>query len=267
MAVPVRDAIIAGNWKMNYSPRRAAEFTYEIISELGMLVNRYPYVLSILCPPAISLMAVREVLDAHLFRRVELGAQNMYFEEQGAFTGEIAPSMVRELCSTVILGHSERRTLFGETDELVNKKVLAAFRHNLRPIVCVGEHLDQYESGQTEAVIHAQVQQSLAGIGSEDAPKLVIAYEPIWAIGTGKAATAEGAGQIIHYIRELYREMYGEKAARELRILYGGSVTSSNISEFIAQPDIDGALVGGASLKPDFVEIVRKTIEVMQRQQ
>src|SRR5579875_3848763 len=154
-----------------------------------------------------------------------------------------------------------------EIPELVNKKVLAAFRHNLRPIVCVGQHLDQYESGQTEAVIHAQVQQSLAGIGSEDAPKLVIAYEPIWAIGTGKAATAEGAGQIIHYIRELYREMYGEKAARELRILYGGSVTSSNISEFIAQPDIDGALVGGASLKPDFVEIVRKTIEVMQRQQ
>ncbi len=266
MAVPVRDAIIAGNWKMNYGPRRAAEFTYETISELGMLVNRYPYVLSILCPPAISLMAVHEVLDAHLFRHVELGAQNMYFEEQGAFTGEIAPAMVRELCSTVILGHSERRTLFGDTDELVNKKVLAAFRHDLRPIVCVGEHLDQYESGQTEAVIRAQVQQSLAGISVEDAPKLVVAYEPIWAIGTGKAATAEGAGQVIHRIRELYGEMYGGKAARDVRILYGGSVTSANIAEFIAHPDIDGALVGGASLKPDFVEIVRKTIEVMQQQ-
>ncbi len=267
MAVPVRDAIIAGNWKMNYGPRRAAEFTYEIISELGMLVNRYPYVLSILCPPAISLMAVREVLDAHLFRRVELGAQNMYFEEQGAFTGEIAPSMVRELCSTVILGHSERRTYFGETDGAVNRKVLAAFRHSLRPIVCVGEHLDQYEAGSTEAVIRSQVTQSVAGIDAEDAPNLVIAYEPIWAIGTGKAATAEGAGKVISLIRQLYSEMYGGKAARELRILYGGSVTSANIGEFIAHPDIDGALVGGASLKPDFLEIVRNTIEVMQKQQ
>lgn len=267
MAVPVRDAIIAGNWKMNYGPRRAAEFAYEIISELGMLLNRYPYVLSILCPPAISLTAVHEVLEAHLFRRVELGAQNMYFEEKGAFTGEISPTMVRELCSSVILGHSERRTIFGETDELVNKKVLAAFQHDLRPIVCVGEHLDQYEAGQTETVIRSQVAQSLAGISAEDAPKLVIAYEPIWAIGTGKAATAEGAGKVIHLIRELYGEMYGEKAARELRILYGGSVTSANTAEFIAHPDIDGALVGGASLKPDFLEIVRQTIEVMQKQQ
>lgn len=267
MAVPVRDAIIAGNWKMNYGPRQASEFTYEHISELGMLVNRYPYLLSILCPPAISLQAVREVLDGHLFRRVELGAQNMYFEEQGAFTGEISPGMVRELCSTVILGHSERRTLFGENDELVNKKVLAAFKHGLRPIVCVGEHLEQYEAGQTEAVIRSQVARSLAGISNDDAPKLVVAYEPIWAIGTGKAATAEGAGQVIHLIRNLYGEMYGEKAARDLRILYGGSVTSANIAEFVAHPDIDGALVGGASLKPDFVEIVRRTIEVMQRQQ
>jgi triosephosphate isomerase (TIM) len=265
MAVPIRDAIIAGNWKMNYGPRQAAEFTVEIISELGMLVNRYPYVLSILCPPALSLMAVREVLDAHLFRRIELGAQNMHFEEKGAFTGEISPSMVRELCSSVILGHSERRTYFYETDELVNKKVLAAFRHGLRPIVCIGENLEQYESGQTEAVIREQVRRSLTNISAEDAPKLVIAYEPIWAIGTGKAATSEGAGQVVHLIRELYGETYGEGAARALRILYGGSVTNSNIGEYIAHPDIDGALVGGASLKPDFVELVRKTIEYMQQ--
>ena len=267
MAVPVRDAIIAGNWKMNYGPRRAAEFVYESVSELGLLLNHYPYVQTILCPPSISLMAVREVLDAHLFRRLELGAQNMYFEEQGAFTGEISPSMVRELCSTVILGHSERRAYFGETDELVNKKTLAAFKHDLRPIVCVGENLAQYEAGQTEAVIRTQIAASLANISVEDAPKLVIAYEPIWAIGTGKAATAEGAGQVVHLIRELYGAMYGEKAARELRILYGGSVTSANTAEFIAHPDIDGALVGGASLKPDFVEILRQTIEVMQKQQ
>lgn len=267
MTVPIRDAIIAGNWKMNYGPRRASEFVYEHISELGMLVNRYPYLLTILCPPTISLMAVREVLEGHLFRRVELGAQNMYCEEQGAFTGEISPAMVRELCSTVILGHSERRTLFGEGNELVNRKLLAAFQHNLRPIVCIGEHLAEYEAGQTETVIRAQVAQSLAGLAPEDAARLVVAYEPIWAIGTGKAATVEGAGQVIHLIRELYTSMYGEKAARDLRILYGGSVTSTNISEFVAHPDIDGALVGGASLKPDFVEIVRKTIEVMQRQQ
>lgn len=265
MPVPIRDAIIAGNWKMHYGPRQGSEFTYEVISELGLLVTRYPYVLSILCPPAISLMAVREVLEAHLFRRVELGAQNMYFEEKGAFTGEIAPSMVRELCSSVILGHSERRMYFGETDDLVNKKVLAAFRHDLRPIVCVGEHLDQYEAGKTEDVIRTQVQQSLANVPGEAAPNMVVAYEPIWAIGTGKAATAEGAGKVISLIRSLYGEMYGEGAARALRILYGGSVTSSNIAEFIAHPDIDGALVGGASLKPDFVEIVRKTIETMQQ--
>lgn len=267
MAVPIRDAIIAGNWKMNYGPRRAAEFTYEIVSELGMMLNRYPYIQAILCPPSISLMAVREVLDAHLFRRLELGAQNMFYEEHGAYTGEIAPSMVRELCTTVILGHSERRTCFGETDEIVNKKTLAAFKHELHPIVCVGENLAQYEAGQTQEVIRGQVAQSLAGIRAEDAPKLAVAYEPIWAIGTGKAATAEGAGQVIHLIRELYQGMYGEKAARDLRILYGGSVTSANTAEFLAHPDIDGALVGGASLKPDFLEIVRQTIETLQKQQ
>lgn len=264
MSLPKRDAIIAGNWKMNYGPRKAAEFTVEIISDLGLLLNRYPYVLSVLCPPAISLMAVREVLDAHLFHRIELGAQNMYFEEKGAFTGEIAPSMVRELCSTVILGHSERRTLLGETDDQVNKKTLAAFQHGLRPLVCVGERLDQYEAGQTNEVIRAQVYQSLANIPSEHTADLVVAYEPIWAIGTGRAATAEGAGQVVHAIRELYAELYGEAAAQALRILYGGSVTGANVADFIAQPDIDGALVGGASLKSDFVEIVRKTIETMQ---
>ncbi len=265
MSVPMRDAIIAGNWKMNLGPRQAAEFTVEIISELGALVNRYPYVLSILCPPHVSLMAVSEVLDAHLFRHVELGAQNMYFEEKGAFTGEISPAMVRELATTVILGHSERRTLFGETDELVNKKTLAALRHNLRPIVCVGEQLAQYEAGQTEEVIRSQVALSLADLPADQASDLVIAYEPIWAIGTGKAATAEGAGKVIHLIRELYSSRYGENAAQALRILYGGSVTGANIGEFISHPDIDGALVGGASLKADFVEVVRKTIDTMKQ--
>jgi triosephosphate isomerase len=265
MIMPTRTAIIAGNWKMHYGPRQASHFAFEIVPELGQLVRPYPDILCILCPPAISLAAVREVLDAQLFPRIELGAQNMYFEEKGAFTGEISPTMVHELCSTVILGHSERRTYFGETDELVNKKTLAALNHRLRPIVCIGEHEEQHEAGLTEQVIRSQVQQSLSHLPAKQSREVVIAYEPIWAIGTGKAATPRGAGNVIHLIRELFSDMYGAEAAAVLPILYGGSVTSDNISEFVAHPDIDGALVGGASLKPDFVEIVRKTIETMQR--
>src|SRR6266571_2680146 len=260
-----RTAIIAGNWKMHYGPRQAASFASEIVPGLGQLVQQHPHMLCILCPPAISLMAVREALDTTHFLRIELGAQNMYFEEKGAFTGEISPSMVQELCSTVILGHSERRTYFGETDELVNKKAIAALDHRLRPIVCIGEHLEQYEAGKTEKVIRFQVKHSLENLPTNRAKEVVIAYEPIWAIGTGKAATADGAGKVIHLIRQLYGEMYSDETAKAIRILYGGSVTSANISEFMAHPDIDGALVGGASIKSDFVEIVRKTIDTIQQ--
>ncbi len=265
MTTPTRTAIIAGNWKMHYGPRQASNFTFEILPGLGQLVRQYPHILCILCPPAISLSAVREVLDAEPFPRIELGAQNLYFEEKGAFTGEISPAMVRELCSTVIIGHSERRTYFGETDELVNKKAQAAFKHNLRPIICIGENLQEYEAGKTEQVISFQIQHSLPHFPAQQVKEVVIAYEPIWAIGTGKAATPAGAGQVIQLIRQLFAHMYGSEAASALRILYGGSVTSDNISEFIAHPDIDGALVGGASIKPDFVEIVRKTIEMMRQ--
>jgi triosephosphate isomerase len=250
---------------MHYGPIQASSFALEIVPELGLLVSQYRHILSILCPPTISLAAVREVMDAHLYPRIELGAQNMYFEEKGAYTGEISPTMVRELCTTIILGHSERRTYFGETDEMVNKKALAALDHRLRPIICIGEHLEQYEAGKTEEVIRFQVQHSLANFPEHRAKEVVIAYEPIWAIGTGKAATAEGAGNVIHLIRQLYGQMYGSEAASALRILYGGSVTPANIGEFMVHPDIDGALVGGASIKPDFVEIVRKTIEMMQQ--
>lgn len=260
-----RSAIIAGNWKMNYGPKQASSFTLEILPQLGQIARIYPYVTSILCPPSISLAAVREVLDAMPAPRIELGAQNMYFEEKGAFTGEITPGMVRELCEYVILGHSERRGYFGETDELVNQKALAALSHQLHPIICIGEDLAQYEVGQTSQVIHTQVHTSLANFTAEQARDVVIAYEPIWAIGTGRAATVKGAGLVVHLIRRLYSEMYGVDAAAAVRILYGGSVTSANISEFMVHPDIDGALVGGASLKPDFVEIVRKTVEVMQQ--
>ncbi len=265
MAKSNRTAVIAGNWKMNYGPMEASSFASEIVPELGLLMHQYRNILTILCPPAISLAAIREVMDAHPFPRLELGAQNMHFEEKGAYTGEISPTMVQELCTTVILGHSERRTYFGETDEMVNKKALAALNHRLRPIICIGEHLEQYEAGKTEEVIRSQVLHSLTNFPAPHAREVVIAYEPIWAIGTGKAATAEGAGNVIHLIRQLYGEMYGGETASALRILYGGSVTSANISEFMAHPDIDGALVGGASIKPDFVEIVRKTIEVMQQ--
>src|SRR5579884_3393128 len=261
-----RTAIIAGNWKMNYGPAQASSFAMEIVPALNALVRSYAHILCVLCPPAISLSAVKEVVDAQITPRLELGAQNMYFEEKGAFTGEIAPDMVHELCNNVILGHSERRTYFNESDNLVNKKALAAFKHALRPIICIGEHLEQYEAGQTEQVIHEQVRGSFANFSATQARQAVIAYEPIWAIGTGKAATAEGAGKVIHTIRELYGQMYGKEAASTIRILYGGSVTSANITEFVEHPDIDGALVGGASIKPDFVEIVRKTIKTMKKQ-
>ncbi len=258
-----RTAIIAGNWKMNYGPSQAREFVQEILPALEQVVAAYPHILSILCPPAISLDTVHAILSEKPVPHIELGAQNMYFEEKGAFTGEISPLMVRELCSTVILGHSERRTYFGESDEQVNKKTLAALAHGLRPIVCIGENLEQYEMGETGEVIHTQIKGSLANLPVQQAQEIVIAYEPIWAIGTGKAATGEGAGKVVHLIRHLYGEMYGGEAAASLRILYGGSVTSSNISEFIAHPDIDGALVGGASIKADFVEIARKMVETM----
>jgi triosephosphate isomerase len=260
-----RMAIIAGNWKMHYGPRMASSFALEIIPALGKLLTEYPSMLCLLCPPAISLSAVREVLDALLFQRIELGAQNMHFEEKGAFTGEISPLMVRELCTSVILGHSERRAYFGESDELVNRKTQAALHHGLRPIVCVGESLADHEAGKTEAVIRSQVLQSLAHLRDERACDVVIAYEPVWAIGTGKACPGEEAQRTIALIRSLYADMYGPEAAASVRILYGGSVTSANIAEYVAQPDIDGALVGGASLKPDFVEIVSRSIATMKQ--
>jgi len=263
MKKAIRTQIIAGNWKMYYGPSQAASFAQEIVPALTQIVQHQPDILCILCPPSISLTAVHGVLEAQQHRHIELGAQNMYFEDKGAFTGEISPSMVRQLWSSVILGHSERRTYFGETDELVNKKAQAALQHGLRPIICIGEHLEQYEAGQTEQVIRSQVQHSLANFPANTAQRVVVAYEPIWAIGTGKAATPEGAGKVIALIRQLLGEMYGSEAANALRILYGGSVTSDNIVEFMEHPDIDGALVGGASIKPDFVEIVRKTVGLL----
>lgn len=260
-----RTAIIAGNWKMNYGPKQATSFVREIAPALQQTLHHTTAVACILCPPAISLAPVHELLSALHATQITLGAQNMYFEKKGAFTGEISPDMVHELCQSVILGHSERRMYFGESDEQVNKKTHAALKDGLQPIVCIGENSEQHEAQQTEYVIRTQVQHSLAHLPLDQANNVVIAYEPIWAIGTGKAATAEDAGRVIQLIRHLYGEMYGGEAASALRILYGGSVTSTNIREFMVHPDIDGALVGGASLKHDFVEIVRQTVATRQR--
>ncbi len=261
-----RAQLIAGNWKMNYGPKEATNFATEILPKLAQVMGNDNNMLCILCPPAISLSAVRDVMNGlqpSLPGTIELGAQNMYFEERGAFTGEISPSMLHELCSSVILGHSERRMYFGETDELVNKKVQAALQNNLRPIVCIGENQEQHESGQTEQVIRTQVQRSLSNLPKEQASKVVIAYEPIWAIGSGKAATGQDAGKVAQLIRQLYGSMYGKDESEAIHVLYGGSVTSENINDCMSSSTMDGALVGGASIKPDFVEIVRKRVGIM----
>jgi triosephosphate isomerase len=195
---------------------------------------------------------------------IKLGAQNMYFETAGAYTGEISPLMLRELCKFVILGHSERRWYFGETDEIVNKKVKAALANKLKPILCVGERLAENEAGKTEEVVNKQVTAALNGI--EPVRDLVIAYEPVWAIGTGKAASGEQAAATIKFIRDVVAKLWNKSIAQDLRILYGGSVTSANIAEFISHPEIDGALVGGASLKAEeFVSIVEQIAEIKKR--
>ncbi len=250
----MRIPIIAGNWKMHYGPAEAEEFAAGILPGL----HEVHEVERVLCPPFVSLTAVAGAIAGS---EVRLGAQNMYYEAQGAYTGEISPTMLRGWCTYVILGHSERRGYFGETDELVNKKVRAALNYNLSPIVCVGERLEQREAGETELLIRAQVLGSLGGLPADRVSEIVIAYEPIWAIGTGRAATAQDAVTVVQLIRALLTDLYGADAAQAVRIQYGGSVTAANITEFVSQPDIDGALVGGASLKPEFVDIVRATAE------
>ena len=247
----MRRPIIAGNWKMNKTIAEAVD----LVRSIRRGLNEVKAADRVLCPPFTALAAVRELVQA---TEIGLGAQNMYWQEKGAYTGEISPVMLKELCQYVILGHSERRAYFGETDEGVNRKVKAALAHGLTPIICVGETEAQYDAGQTNAVVGGQVRGCLAGFAAEQVAGFVIAYEPVWAIGTGKAATAAGAGAVTGLtIRGAVAEMYGEAAAQAVRIQYGGSVTPDNIAEFMAHPDIDGALVGGASLKPDFVDLVR----------
>ena len=228
----------------------------ELVNSMVPKLNEIKGVEKVLCPPFVSLPAVSALLKGS---EVGLGAQNMYWEEKGAFTGEVSPAMVKELCQYVILGHSERRTYFGETDETVNKRVRAAQKIDLIPIVCVGETLQQYESKQTNEVVARQIRLGLADIDSAFAPRIVVAYEPVWAIGTGKASSGPNANDVVgKVIRGALTELFGEKTAQAIRVLYGGSVTASNAAEFFGQPEIDGALVGGASLKVDeFVAITK----------
>ncbi|MBP6806092.1 MAG: triose-phosphate isomerase [Chloroflexi bacterium] len=246
----MRTPIIAGNWKMNKTADEAVAFVEQIREGL----NATSGVDIVLCPPALAIPAVAASVKG---TKIGVGAQNMYFAESGAFTGELAPNMLTPFCQYVILGHSERRAYFGETDEGVNKKIKAALAHGLTPMVCVGESLEQNEAGETHSFVSGQVKAAFAGLTAEQAIACVIAYEPIWAIGTGKTATVEQAGAIIGgTVRTAVAEILGDDVAQQVRIQYGGSVTEKNIAELMAHPDIDGALVGGASLKPTFVELV-----------
>jgi triosephosphate isomerase (TIM) len=228
----------------------------ELVSKLLPALMDIAGVEKVLCPPFTSLFAISSILDGS---GIGLGAQNLHWEEKGAFTGEVAPGMVKEFCNYVIIGHSERRTYFGETDETVNMKLHAALKHDLTPIVCVGETLDEYESDRTSEVVLRQIKLGFADVDSAIASRIVVAYEPVWAIGTGKASSGENANQVhAQVIRPALTGLFGAEVAQVIRIQYGGSVTAANASEFFSQSDIDGALVGGASLKVDeFAAIVK----------
>lgn len=251
----MRTPIIAGNWKMNTNLASATELVNAMKKDLAELVATKAVEI-VLCPPFVYLWRVDELTGG---TGIGVGAQNMYTEPKGAYTGEIAPTMIADVAQYVIIGHSERRQYFHETDELVNKKIHAALAYNLKPIVCVGEALQTYEMGETDVWVRGQVHGALKGLTADQVRGLVIAYEPIWAIGTGKAATGAGANTVIGIsIRGALADLYDEDVAQSVRVQYGGSVTAKNIDEFIVQPEIDGALVGGASLKAEeFIAICR----------
>jgi triosephosphate isomerase len=247
-----RKPIIAGNWKMHKNRKEAADLANALANSVGTLTS----VEVVLCPPYTALEVVGNAIRG---TNIRLGAQNCHWADSGAFTGEIAPGMLVDVgCQYVIIGHSERRQYFAETDESINKKAQAAYRHGLIPIICVGETLEQRQGGKTEEVVTAQVRGCLAGLPADKIAASVIAYEPVWAIGTGQTATKEQAQEVHALIRRLVAEMFSPEVAAQIRIQYGGSVKPQNIRELMAQPDIDGALVGGASLEAEsFTAIVR----------
>jgi triosephosphate isomerase len=247
----MRTPIIAGNWKMNLTAAEATAFANEIKAALDAIDG----VDIAFCPPTIALPAVAAAVAG---TKIGVGAQNMHFADSGAYTGECAANMLTPYCQYVIIGHSERRAYFNETDESVNLKIKQALAHELTPIVCVGESLEQREAGETVSFVSAQVRAAFAGLSNAEMARCVVAYEPIWAIGTGRSATPEIANTTIaESVRAPLAKMFGAATADAVRVQYGGSVKVENVAAYMAEPDIDGALVGGASLKPSFVELVR----------
>jgi len=251
----LRKKLIAGNWKMNKTSAEALSLSKEIVAEVGKVID----VEIVVCPPFTSLETVSKVVDGS---SVKLGAQNMHPEANGAYTGEVSAPMLRALFAThVILGHSERRAYFGETDAFINKKVLASIKNQLKPILCVGETLAEREGGTTLKVVETQLVGGLTGVSKDDAASVVIAYEPVWAIGTGKVATTAQAQEVHAFIRSLLVKLFGEQIAQKVRILYGGSMKPQNAPELLAQKDIDGGLIGGAALETrSFVDLVKAAI-------
>ncbi len=251
MAKTIRKYLIAGNWKMNKTASEGAE----LVNEINLAVGKQSEVGVVVCPPFTALESCITALEDS---NVQLGAQNMHPKQEGAYTGEVSAVMLRSLfCTYVILGHSERREYFKETDAFINEKVLAALESSLKPILCVGETLDQREAGETMSVVKTQLVDGLKGVTADAAENLVVAYEPVWAIGTGKTATPEMAQEVHKFIRDELGAILGNGAAAKVRILYGGSMKPENASELLDQPDIDGGLIGGASLKSkSFVELV-----------
>ncbi|WP_348936245.1 triose-phosphate isomerase [Bacillus sp. BS1807G30] len=249
----MRKPIIAGNWKMNKTLGEAVSFVEEVKSSIPSPDK----VESIVCAPALFLEKLNSLSSG---TDLKIGAQNMHFEENGAFTGEISPAALKDLgIGYSVIGHSERREFFAETDETVNKKAHAAFKHGIVPIICVGETLEEREAGKTNELVADQVKKALAGLTKQQVAESVIAYEPIWAIGTGKSSTAKDANDVCAHIRQTVASEFGQEAADSLRIQYGGSVKPANIKEYMAESDIDGALVGGASLEPQsFVQLLEE---------
>ncbi len=254
----MRRPIIAGNWKLNKTPKESKALSKEILKKVQDVKN----VDILVCPVFTSLSVVDQVIKGSV---VKLGAQNCYWENSGAFTGEVSPQMIKELgCGYVIIGHSERRAMFSETNETVNKKIKAALTDNLIPILCVGETLSEREAKETLEVIRSHVEGGLNGLDKQQAKNLIIAYEPLWAIGTGKVATPEQAEEVHKFIRELLEKLYDKSISDAVRIQYGGSVKPDNAEELMKKPNIDGALIGGASLKADsFAEIVAITSKLV----
>ena len=248
----LRKKLIAGNWKMNKTPADGAALVAELVATVGKQTD----VDVVVCPPFTALDAVAKALDGST---VKLGAQNLHPEASGAFTGEVSAPMLRALFTThAIIGHSERRSLFGEADAFINLKVLAALKNQLKPILCVGESLAEREAGTTLKVVQTQLEAGLQGVSKEQAAALVVAYEPVWAIGTGKVATTDQAQEVHAFIRGLLVKLFTEPVAQRVRILYGGSMKPANAPELLAQKDIDGGLIGGASLEArSFVELIR----------